>query len=111
MVPRRDTTTWNRDDRDLIVELRTSQANMERKIDSLEIGIKEINTGITARLLNLEGNAVNKIQFDQLETRVNILENNGIAQAASIRVWVILGGGVWSVFLVILSVVIAIKIH
>src|SRR4051794_29751264 len=66
----RKETAWNRDDRDLLIELRTSQASMESKINSLEVGIKEINTGVTARLLNIEGNAVMKLQHQQLENKV-----------------------------------------
>src|SRR5437870_3784229 len=96
-------TTWNRDDRDLLVELRTSQANMEAKISSLEVGVKEINTGITARLLNLESNSVNKLQFDQLSETVGSLVDSRIEFRATMKAWVLVGGAGWSIFMIIVG--------
>lgn len=107
----RNETTWNRDDRDLLVELRTEMVNVRNKIDSVEGQIKEINTGITARLLNLEGNAVNKLQFDQLEDRVTSLEGSRIAFRSSLKVWIIVGGGAWSFVLLVASAILGAYFH
>jgi hypothetical protein len=72
--PENQTATWNRDDRDLLVELRTNMQNARDDIAAARIEIKEINTGVTARLLNLEGNAVNKIEIAGFEDRIRELE-------------------------------------
>jgi hypothetical protein len=74
MASGKETATWNRDDRDLLVTLRTNQENTNTRLASMETAIKDINTGITARLLNLEGNAVSKIEIAGFEDRVRKLE-------------------------------------
>lgn len=66
--------TWNRDDRDLLVELRTNQNNTNTKLASMETMIKDINTGISARLLRLEGEAVSRIEIAGFEDRITALE-------------------------------------
>src|ERR1700728_2064625 len=72
--PKMQTATWNRDDRDLLVTLRTNQENTNARLASMELVIKDINTGITARLLNLEGNSVSKIEINGFEDRIRNLE-------------------------------------
>lgn len=66
--------TWNRDDRDLLVELRTNMQNIRNEVAEARIEIKDINTGISARLLTLEGNAVSKIQISGFDDRISVLE-------------------------------------
>lgn len=66
--------TWNRDDRDLLVELRTTMQNVQNDIASTRAEIKDISTGITARLLNLEGNSVNKIEIEDFDDRLALVE-------------------------------------
>jgi hypothetical protein len=70
----RRATTWNRDDRDLLVELRTQMASVRDEVAAARGEIKEINTGISARLLNLESNAVSRIELDGLDERIRVLE-------------------------------------
>ena len=60
-------TSWSREDRDLLVELRT-------RLISVETGVQEMKTGVTSRLLNLEGNTVMKIEFKDHEDRIRHLE-------------------------------------
>lgn len=67
-------TRWNREDRDLLIELRTRMQDMQTNIKSL--------TGNTsARLLYLEGNTVSKKEFDDKakdhEARIRRLERLG----------------------------------
>lgn len=69
------TATWNRDDRDLIVELRTNMQNVRDEVAQARVEIKEINTGITARILNLESNSVSKIEVSDFDKRIRGLEN------------------------------------
>jgi hypothetical protein len=66
--------TWDRQDRDLLIELRTTMQNVQNDIADARGEIKEINTGITARLLNLESNSVSKIQLSGFENRIFDLE-------------------------------------
>lgn len=66
--------TWNRDDRDLLVELRTTMQNVQNDIASTRAEIKDISTGITARLLNLEGNSVSKIEIQEFDGRLSSVE-------------------------------------
>lgn len=70
-------TAWNRDDRDLLVELRTNMGNLQKDIADARSEIKDISTGITARVLNLETNAVNRIEVGALEIRIRSLEDKG----------------------------------
>lgn len=95
---------------------------IETQMDGLRIDvagaraeIKEINTGITARLLNLEANSVSKIEvnpkLDDHDERITNLEDSRIAYKASLKVWVILGGGTWSIAVVAFSVWLATVVH
>lgn len=64
-------TEWNREDRDLLIELRT-------EMSAVREDIKSLNSGVSARLLNLESNSVSKIeiksQFDDHENRLRFIE-------------------------------------
>jgi hypothetical protein len=68
------------------------------EIAAARVEIKEINTGITARLLNLESNAVSKIRVDALDERVDTLEDSRIEYRATIKAWLIIGGIVQFLF-------------
>lgn len=107
--------TWNRDDRDLLVELRTQMTGIVSEISAARAEIKEINTGITARLLNLESNSLSRIEvnprLDEYDERITSLEDSQIAYLAQLKVWVLLGGAVWSLAIVVLSVYLAVRIH
>jgi len=84
---------WTREDRDLLVELRTNMQSVRDDIAEARAEIKDINTGISARLLRLEGNAVSKIEIATFEDRLTILEaanNKGIGKRELIG-WLISG--------------------
>lgn len=110
----RSTFTITKDESAILVAI----GKLETKVDGLTEDvvaarqeIKDINTGFSARLLNLESNAVSKFQYDQLAERVVALEDNNIALTATLKVWLLLGGGVWSVVLVVISVLLAVHFH
>lgn len=104
----RPETKWNRDDRDLLVELRTQMTGMFSEISAARAEIKEINTGITARLLNLESNSLSRIEvnprLDVFDERITDLEDSRIAFRASIQVWLLLGGAIWTIVTLLLSI-------
>lgn len=73
-------TTWNREDRDLLVELRTEVAAMRADL-------QDIKGNFSARLLALEGNVLMKVVYETdirdrekyreaLENRIRTLENS-----------------------------------
>jgi hypothetical protein len=77
------TATWNREDRDLLVELRTEQANTRNDLATIRNELKDINTGISNRVLNLESNAVSKIEIKEVCDDVEALKQ----QQAITRTW------------------------
>jgi hypothetical protein len=83
--------TWNREDRDLLIELRTEMSSARGDIAAARIEIKEINTGITARLLNLESNAVSKIELEGIQTDIE-----------SLKLWRAALAGAWAICTLIL---------
>jgi hypothetical protein len=90
-----------------IGKLETMFDGMTAELKGVRSEVTEIKNGYANRLLQLEGNAVNKIQYDQLEDRVDALERSRIEYRAMIKAWVIIGGGVWSVTLIVASVLVA----
>jgi hypothetical protein len=54
-------------DHDLLIELRTEMRGVRSDI-------QDMRTGLNARVLNLESNAVSKIQFDDHEERLRQVE-------------------------------------
>lgn len=60
-------TTYNREDRDLLIELKT-------QVQAIRSDIADLKGNYTGRLLNLESNAINRIQFDDHERRIRFLE-------------------------------------
>jgi hypothetical protein len=101
-MARPQSATWNREDRDLLIELKTQMQTMFGEIAAARVEIKEINTGITARLLNLEANAVSKIEvfpkLDEFSKRMTALEDSRIEYRATIKAWLIIGGTVQFLF-------------
>lgn len=81
--PSHTTATWNREDRDLLVELRTEQANTRNDLATIRSELKDINSGVTNRIMNLESNAVSKIQIKEVCDDVEILKQ----QQAVTRTW------------------------
>jgi hypothetical protein len=61
------------------------------------VEIKEINTGITARLLNLESNAINKIEFNDHEARIRSLETQRWVIAGAVATASTLAGFILSI--------------
>jgi hypothetical protein len=71
---RHQTATWNREDRDLLVELRTEQANTRNDLATIRSELRDINTGISNRVLNLESNAVSKIEIEGMQDEIEGLK-------------------------------------
>jgi hypothetical protein len=67
-------------------------ASMAKQLLSMDSTMKEINAGYSSRLLALEGNAVNKLQFNQLEERVDGLDASRTEYRATIKAWIIMLG-------------------
>jgi hypothetical protein len=84
--------TYSREDRDLLIELRT-------RLISVESGVQEMKTGVTARLLNLESNSVNKVEFDDHEMRMRLLEQHRWTIAGGATVVSMIGGYLLQYFL------------
>lgn len=96
--PKVQTATWNREDRDLLVELRTEQRSTRQDIAAVRIEIKEINTGITGRLLNLESNAVSKIELEPMREEIDDMRKS----IERLQLWRSMLLGAWGVCVVIL---------
>jgi hypothetical protein len=92
------TATWNREDRDLLIELRTEMGSTRADIAAARAEIKEINNGIAARLLNLESNSVSKIELDGMEENIAGLQE----QVDSLKLWRAFLAGAWAICTVIL---------
>jgi hypothetical protein len=84
-------TAWSREDRDLLVELRTRLVNVEA-------GVGEMKTGVTSRLLNLEGNSITKVEFDDHEQRLRSLETQRWMIAGAVMITSALAGYALQVF-------------
>jgi len=67
-------------DHDLLVELRT-------EMRGVRTDIQDMRSGLATRVLNLESNAVSKIQFDDHETRIRTVEKKADYALTTIRVW------------------------
>lgn len=63
----KEITTYNREDRDLLIELKTTMKAVRDDIQSLK-------DGVGLRLTNLEKNSVNNVQFEDHETRIRTME-------------------------------------
>lgn len=87
-----------------IGKLETQMDGMRGDIAAARSEIKEINTGITARLLNLESNAVSKIVVEVLDTRVVSLENSRVSYRAQLQTWGLVWGAVTFLGPIILAI-------
>jgi len=115
-----ETATWNREDRDLLVELRTTLASVQRDI-------KEIKDGTSAKISFLETDKLSRSEAVRLnnenlskhteyeetlkanDKRITTLEDSRIEYRATIKAWVIIGGGIWTLATIIFSVWLATK--
>lgn len=61
------TTVWSREDRDLLVELRTTMRSVQEDI-------QDIKGNVSSRLLKLEGNAVSKIELVPIRSDIKFLQ-------------------------------------
>jgi chromosome segregation ATPase len=94
MTPR---TTITKDESNILVaigKLATQMDGLRTDIASARGEIEKINTGITARILNLESNSVSKLEInpklDEYENRITNLEDSRIEYRATIKAWVIM---------------------
>lgn len=58
----------SREERDLLITLKTKMDSIEKKLDQMD-------AGLTGRVLNLESNAVTKLVVDDIDDRVRTNEN------------------------------------
>lgn len=75
--------TISKDESNILVaigKLETQIVRLGEDMSSARTEIKEINTGITARLLNLESNSLSKIEvnprLNEIEMRLDTVEDN-----------------------------------
>ncbi len=85
------TATWNREDRDLLVELRTT-------LHSVQDDIKEIKHGTAGELQQ------QKLEIDLLAERVKSLEETRITYRATIKAWVIVASLLNALLAIFLSI-------
>jgi hypothetical protein len=62
------------------------------EIAAARVEIKEINTGLTTRVLNLEANSVSKTAFNALADDVEGLKESRTEYRAQLRNWLLFGG-------------------
>lgn len=104
-------------------------AKLETKMDSLTIDVRDLKDGMKADIEFLKvdkmsrGDAVriqteDMVRHDKTEEevekqgeRITNLEDSRIAYRAQLKVWVLLGGGIWTIITLILGTLIALKIH
>lgn len=108
--------TISKDESNILVaigKIETQMDGLRGDMAAARVEIKEINTGITARLLNLEANAVSKIEvnpkLDEYEKRITNLETTKATNQATVRPWVIIGGALWTIATIIFSAWLATK--
>lgn len=103
-------------------------AKIETKLDILTVDVKDLKDGMKADIETLKvdkisrGDAVsmqNEMLGKQIDLESNMkdlkkdvvsLQDSRISYRAQLKVWVILGGGIWSVATIFLSVWIATKL-
>lgn len=62
---------WDRDSRDLLIELRTQMSAVRTDINTINENIKSIDSGISNRVLNLESNAVSKLEIKGMQNTID----------------------------------------
>lgn len=68
------TSKWDRENRDLIIELMTEMRQVREGMVAIRSDIKDINSGLSNRVLNLESNSVSKVELDTLSAEVDSLK-------------------------------------
>lgn len=104
-------------------------AKIETKLDILTVDVKDLKDGMKADIEYLKvdkisrGDAVNMqnevlgklidLESDVKELKKDVvsLEESRVSYRAQIKVWIFLGGGVWTLATLILSALIAMKLH
>lgn len=104
-------------------------AKLETKMDSLTIDVRDLKDGMKSDIEFLKIDKISRAdavrnQTDSMtkigeledtlaknDQRITDLEDSRIAYRAQLKVWVFLGGGVWTVIVLILGALIAIKLH
>lgn len=89
--------TISKDESNILVaigKMETQMDGLRGDIASARIEIKEINTTILARILNLESNSVSKIEvnprLDEHDERLTNLEDSRIEYRATMKAWIIM---------------------
>lgn len=88
MATKRD--QWDRDSRDLLISLDT-------KVQNILAELQDLKGNYSARLLSLEGNAVNKIQMDKCEADLKLYMASEIENAilgVQLKIWIAIGGAI-----------------
>lgn len=94
------TRTISKDESNILVaigKLETKFDGMVIELTNVRNEVSDIKNGYAQRLLQLEGNAVNRIQHDILQDRVENLERSRIEYQATIKAWLIVINVVWAI--------------
>lgn len=104
-------------------------AKIETKLDILTVDVKDLKDGMKSDIEYLKvdkisrGDAVSmqnemlgkqvdlEGDFKELKADVVSLQDSRIAYRASLKVWILLGGGVWTIVTLILGTLIELRIH
>lgn len=104
-------------------------AKLETKMDSLTIDVRDLKDGMKSDIEFLKVDKISRADAVRIQTedmtrhaiaedkteklgdRIANLEDSRIAYLASLKVWILLGGGAWTVIILILGALIAIKLH
>lgn len=103
-------------------------AKIETKLDILTVDVKDLKDGMKSDIENLKidkisrGDAIsmqNEMLGKQVDLEADVkelkkdvvsLQDSRISYRASLKVWVLLGGGIWSIATILLSVWLTTKI-
>lgn len=103
-------------------------AKIETKLDILTVDVKDLKDGMKSDIENLKidkisrGDAIsmqNEMLGKQIDLEASVkelkkdvvsLQDSRISYRASLKVWILLGGGIWSIATIFLSVWIATKL-
>lgn len=104
-------------------------AKLETKMDSLTIDVRDLKDGMKSDIEMLKVDKMSRSEAVRIQTedmvrhdktedctkeldiRITGLEDSRIAFKAQLKVWILLGGAVWTIITLILGTLIAIKIH
>lgn len=104
-------------------------AKIETKLDILTVDVKDLKDGMKSDIENLKIDKISRsdavsMQNEMLGKQVDLesdvkelkkdvvsLQDSRISYRASLKVWVLLGGAIWTLTTLILSALIAMKIH